>query len=246
MAGTQFGTFFELGGRGAMEALGNTGLDFVIIDTEHGCASVESVADYIVAAENCGIAPYVRIGATTRHVVLRMADIGARGLIIPNIRTIEQVQEVIDAAKFSPIGHRGFCPNRTSGWGSQDWAVNVNAYMAESNTRCKVLPQCETTEALEKIDEIAALDGVDGIFVGPFDLSVDMGIPLELDNPKLIDAIEHILDICKKHGKDAHIFANSIEDATKWAQRGFDYVTYALDAGILISAYQEALAQLRA
>ena len=156
MRKTTFGTFFELGGRGAMESLSRTGLDYVIIDTEHGCLSEESTADLILAAERGGLLPYVRIGDTRRPYVLRMLDIGARGLIVPNIRSVDQVKEIITHAKFPPIGNRGYCPNRTTGWGADDWSKDVFSYMEECNRRCRLIPQCETKEALEQI--IAFMD----------------------------------------------------------------------------------------
>lgn len=174
-----------------------------------------------------------------------MLDIGARGLIVPNIRSMEQIEELVNAAKFPPIGKRGFCPNRTSGWGTQDWAKDPLEYMAAANSSCKIIPQCETVEALEQIEAIAATEGIDGIFVGPFDLSVDMGIPLQLDHPSLVAGIESVLNACKKYGKTSYIFANTIEDAQKWAHRGFDSVTFGLDASILIGAYQNAVSALR-
>ena len=233
-----FGTFFELGGRGAMEALSRTGLDYVIIDTEHGCFSDETTADLILAAERGGLLPYVRIGDFRRPYVLRMLDIGARGLIVPNIRSTDQVRELIDYAKFPPLGRRGYCPNRTTGWGADDWSKDVNAYMAACNTRCKLIPQCEAREALEQIDEIAALKGVDGIFIGPCDLSIDLGIPLQFDSPLLLSAIERILAACKRYGKEAYIFAGNMADAKKWAALGFDSVTYSLDASVFIQSFQ--------
>ena len=190
----RFGTFFELGGRGAMEALCHTGLDFVIIDTEHGCFSEETAADMILAAERGGLLPFVRIGDVRRPYVLRMLDIGARGLIVPNIRSVEEVQTLVRHAKFPPLGNRGYCPNRTTGWGSDNTAADPIAYMQDCNERCRVIPQCETREALEQIEQIAALPGVDGIFVGPCDLSIALGIPLQFSNPVLVNACERILD----------------------------------------------------
>lgn len=238
MKRSTFGTFFELGGRGAMEALSHAGLDYVIIDTEHGCFSEETTADLIVAAERGGLLPYVRIGDVRRPYVLRMLDIGARGLIVPNIRSAEQVRELIDYAKFPPLGRRGYCPNRTTGWGAENWGRDVHSYMAECNRRCKLIPQCETKEALEHIEEIVALEGVDGIFIGPCDLSIDLGIPLEFDNPVLLNAIERILSACKKHSKGTYIFAGNMADAKKWADIGFDSVTYSLDASVFTQAFQ--------
>jgi len=241
-----FGTFFELGGRGAMEALSRTGLDYVIIDTEHGCFSEETAADLILAAERGGLLPYVRIGDIRRPYVLRMLDIGARGLIVPNIRSVDQVRELIDYAKFPPLGRRGYCPNCTTGWGADSWSKDVKDYMDACNARSKLIPQCETREALEHIEEIAALEGVDGIFIGPCDLSIDLGIPLQFDNPLLLSAIEHILSACKKDKKEAYIFAGNMTDAKKWAAFGFDSVTYSLDASVFIQSFQSLVQEFHA
>ncbi|NLC72429.1 MAG: hypothetical protein GX684_01450 [Ruminococcaceae bacterium] len=230
------GTFFELGSCNAMECLCAAGFDYVIIDTEHGPFSEESTADFIRAAENRNVLPFVRIGGVSRPLVLRMLDIGARGLIVPNIKTVQEVRELVSYAKFTPIGQRGFCPTRTSAWGSAPWSADIEAYMKECNKRCLVIPQCETKEALDSIEEIAAIKGVDGIFIGPFDLSLALGVPGQFFTPVMQNAIKRILDACKKHRKKAYIFASTPEMAQKFFAMGADSVTCGLDAGMLISA----------
>lgn len=230
------GTFFELGSSSVMECLSRSGLDYVIIDTEHGYAAEDSVAEYIRAAENGGILPYVRIGDIRRPYVLRMLDIGARGLIVPNIRSVDEVRELVSHAKFPPVGNRGYCPTRTSVWGADEWSKDVFSYMAECNRRSKLFPQCETKEALECIEEIVALEGVDGIFVGPCDLSISLGIPLQFDSPVLQAAIERVLKACKDAGKESIIFAGNVNDARKWLEKGFDSIAYSLDAAIFTNA----------
>ena len=239
------GTFFELGGRAAMECLTRTGLDYVIIDTEHNCFPPETTAYYIQAAENGGLLPYVRIGDTRRPYVLQMLDLGARGLIVPNITTMEEIQDLVRYAKFPPLGRRGYCPNRTGGWGADEWAQDVAGYMEECNRRCKLIPQCETREALERIEEIAAVPGVDGIFVGPCDLSIALDIPLQFDSPVLTAAIERILRACKANGKEAVIFSGTVENARMWLNRGFDSAACSLDAAVLIEGYQKMVEACR-
>ena len=246
MKGSQtIGTFLELGSTQAVECLGRTGLDYIVIDTEHNCYSAESVGAYIRAAENTGLLPYVRIGDIRRPYVLRMLDLGARGLIVPNITSADQVRELVTYAKFPPVGRRGYCPNRTTGWGQDAWARDVRSYMAECNRRCKLIPQCETREALDEVEEIAALEGVDGIFVGPCDLSIALGIPLAFDDPVLLDAIERVRLACAANGKEALIFASGPEDARRWLERGFDSVTCGLDAAVLAQSYQGLVSACR-
>lgn len=239
------GTFFELGGSGVMEALTRCGFDFVIIDTEHGPFSVETTMQFIRTAELGGLTPYVRIGSTRRPDVLRMLDIGARGLIVPNIRSAAEVRELVRHAKFAPIGQRGYCPTRTSAWGADAWAQDYFAYTKECNDRVRVVPQCETPEALECIEEIAAIEGVDGIFVGPLDLSIGMGIPLQMDSPKLLAAIDRVLAACQKHGKESYIFCGTPERARQMFAKGFDSVACSMDATFLQTAAKACAAACR-
>ncbi len=242
----RFGTFVELGGANVMECLAGTGLDYVILDAEHGPFSPESAAEMLRAAENRGLTVYVRIGSVTRPEVLRMLDVGARGLVVPCIRSVGQVKELVDHAKFPPVGRRGYCPTRTSAWGAVAWSSDAESYMAECNRRVRVIPQCETKEALEHIAEIAALPGVDAVFIGPCDLSIDMGIPLQFDNSLLLDAIRRIISACHANGKECLIFAGSLKDAKKWLDFGADSIAYSLDAAVLSAAYRQATADFRA
>jgi 4-hydroxy-2-oxoheptanedioate aldolase len=239
------GTFFEIGGSGAIECLARGGFDYIIIDAEHGPFSVETVADYIRTAEAAGITPYVRPSGMQRQDILRMLDVGARALIVPFVETVEQVETLVNYAKFAPIGQRGYCPTRTSGWGFDEWAANPAEYMAECNKRALLFPQCETRGAYENIEEIAALEGVDGIFVGPCDLSIALGVPLQMDSPALTEAIEHIFNVCKKYGKRSMIFAVTPHDAKKWFDFGFDSVAYSMDTALLVRACCSAVAECR-
>ena len=230
------GTFMELGGNGTIECLARGGFDYLIIDAEHGPFSVETTAMHILAAEQSEITPFVHICEISRSNILRMLDIGAQGIIIPNVDSVEQVREIVKHAKFAPIGKRGYCPTRTSCWGADDWAADGKSYMESCNRETLVIPQCETVGAYENIKEILAVEGVDGIFVGPCDLSIAMGIPFEFDSPILMNAIKDVLEACKKANKLSFIFAGNPETARKYLSLGFDSVTYSLDASIFVKA----------
>ena len=239
------GTFYELGGIAAAECLGIAGLDFMIVDTEHGPYDVESALTAITAASRRDCAPLVRVKDVTRPSVLKMLDVGAKGLIVPDVRSVEEVRHLVEYAKYYPLGRRGFAPTLASGYGFDREAADVESYFALCNRETLLIPQCETAEALEHIEEIAAMDGVDGIFVGPLDLSIALGHPLQMDAPELQQAIRRILDVCHQNGKLAIIYANDAGAALKMAALGFDSVTVGADAFLVMEAYQNLVGKIR-
>ena len=151
------GTFYELGGIAAAECLGIAGLDFMIVDTEHGPYDVESALTAITAASRRDCAPLVRVKDVTRPSVLKMLDVGAKGLIVPDVRSAEEVRRLVEYAKYYPLGRRGFAPTLASGYGFDREAADVESYFALCNRETLLIPQCETAEALEHIEEIAAM-----------------------------------------------------------------------------------------
>ena len=244
-AGAQpIGTFFDTASVSLMECLGRTGLDFAIIDNEHSPIEAETTAALVRAAELSGICPLARVREISRPAVLKLLDVGVQGLIVPNVKTLEQVQELVNYAKYYPIGQRGFCPSRKDGWGF-DGLGSVPDTMAHFNAETLIIPQCETVGALESIEEIAALDGVDGIFVGPFDLSISMEMPGDFSNPVFQAAIDRIIKACRKAGKKCIFFTGTVEGIAAGFDRGFDGMAYSLDAAIFIEALRERVEKAR-
>jgi 2-keto-3-deoxy-L-rhamnonate aldolase RhmA len=240
------GTFFELGGMSVVEALGRTGLDFIIIDGEHGPFGAESAMDFVRAAEIAGLTPLARVQETSRSSILKLLDVGAQGLIVPDVHSAEQVRELVDYAKFSPLGKRGFCPSRKDGWGFDYPATEgLETNMAYCNAETLLIPQCETVGCLESIEEIAAMDGVDGIFIGPFDLSIAMGMPGRFQHPVFIKALERIRDACHAAGKFCIHFTIDPDLVSAGFAFGFDAMTYGLDAMVLIRAFKDVVSRIR-
>jgi 2-keto-3-deoxy-L-rhamnonate aldolase RhmA len=222
------------------------GLDFLIIDTEHGPFEVESTMDFIRAAELRGIEPLVRVKDHSRSSVLKMLDIGAKGLIIPNIETVEQVKKLVEYGKYYPVGRRGFAPTRCGGYGFVEHAVeNIEEYFSLANNETMIIPQCETKGCLDNIEEVVSIEGVDGIFIGPYDLSIALGMPAQFTDPKFLASVDRILKACKNAGKFAFIFSGSIDSSKKYLKDGFDGVAYSLDTGILVNAYRDCVKQIR-
>jgi len=239
------GTFFELGGTTVAECLGIAGLDFFVVDTEHGPFDVESTLLAILAADRRGITPFVRIKDPTRPSVLKMLDIGAKGLIVPCIQTKEEVERLVEYAKYFPMGRRGFAFTLAGAFGYADFARDTQNYFDISNNQTLLIPQCETRGCLDQIEEIASMEGVDGILIGPYDLSVALGKPAQMDNPELLDAINRILEACKANGKISMIFTGSTDAVKTFFDQGFDCVACGLDAIFLIEAYKSLIAQAK-
>lgn len=240
------GTFYELGGIAAAECLGIAGLDFMIVDTEHGPYDVESALAAITAASRRDCAPLVRVKDVTRPSVLKMLDVGAKGLIVPDVRSVEEVRRLVEYAKYYPLGRRGFAPTLASGYGFDQEAADVEGYFALCNRETLLIPQCETAEALEHIEEIAAMEGVDGIFVGPYDLSVALGKPAQMDNPELVAAIARVLAACKANGKLSMIYAGDAAGSARLFRQGFDCVACGMDSILLIQAAKQLKADVEA
>lgn len=238
------GLFFDTASVSIMECLGRTGFDFVIIDNEHSPIEAESSADFIRAAELSGLTPLCRVRETSRPAILKLLDVGAQGLIVPNVHSPEQVQEIIKYAKYYPIGERGFCPTRKDGWGF-DIPGAVPEVMSHFNDETLLIPQCETVGALESIEDIVALEGVDGIFVGPFDLSISMGMPGDFGNPVFQAAIDRIVKVCHEAGKFCMLFGGSVDAVVAGYKRGFDAMAYSLDAALFIEAMKDKVKKVR-
>lgn len=241
------GTFFEMGGPAVGEMIALTELDYFVIDGEHGPYDVLQAADIIRAAEGAGTAaPFVRVKDSQRNSILRMLDVGAKGLIIPQVQSVDEVRRIVEYGKYYPVGSRGFAPTRNSLYGCSDDAKgSVQEYFDRCNTSQLLIPQCETMGCLEAIEEIAAVDGVDGIFVGPYDLSVAMGAPAQFDRPEFAAALKRVLEAVQRAGKFCIIYADTEDAAVKRFDEGFDSVALSMDCILYRRAINGAVAAIK-
>lgn len=238
------GTFVAMGSPLAVESLRYTGLDYVIVDTEHTPAGIESAALQIQAAQGAGLTALARANEISRTAVLRLLDVGAQGIVVPCVETVDEVRDLVSWAKFAPLGNRGFCPTRDGGWGYAPEAASIPAYMDRCNRETLLLPQCETAGCLEHIEEITAMDGVDGIFVGPFDLSIALGRPGEFDAPEVHEAILRVQAACRRHGKLSMIFTGGPAASRQRFAEGYDSATMGLDTLFYVEMYKKMVAEV--
>lgn len=241
-----FGTFVWSVSPYVVECLGYSGLDYVIIDSEHSPIDTESAVNLVRAAQLHGLTPAIRAKDGSRASILKMLDLGAQALIIPNLRTVEEVKTAVDFAKYPGIGRRGFAQCREAGYGFENFASDLNEYFLTSNAQTLLLPMCETVSLLEHIEEVVSLHGVDGVFVGPYDLSLDMGIPGDFSSPVLTAALQKIADACRNAKKYALIYSNSTDAAKQHIGMGFQAPAMGIDTQTIIRAYKNMLAGLNA
>lgn len=234
------GTISHMQSSTAIECLGYTGLDYVVIDLEHSPVTTEGAQQYIIAATSAGIVPFVRVNEISRSPILKMLDVGAQAVIVPCVETMEQAEALVQYAKFAPLGSRGFCPTRDGGWGHAPHAAGgIEDYMQTCNRETLLILQCETRGCLDNIEKMTAMDGVDGILIGPFDLSIALGKPAQFDDPDVKNAFRRILAACKAAGKLCIIFAGNADVAKKYYADGFDSVIVGLDVSLYIKTYTE-------
>lgn len=215
------GTFFESGSMAIAEILGLAKLDYILIDMEHAPYTLRDAATFILAAERRETTPLVRVKNTLRSTILNTLDIGARGLVIPAIKEVGEVERVLEYAKYYPNGQRGAFFPRAADYGLKGQFADIEGHFIETNKTTVILPQCETRESVECIDDIVALDGVDGIFIGPYDLSIALGKPAAFTDPVVSGAFDKVLEACKRHDKYCFIYAPNAAAAQAYFAKGY-------------------------
>ena len=222
--------------------LAQCGFEFFIIDNEHGAYNPETIANMIAAARGAGISVIVRIPEITRENILKPLDAGAAGLLVPMVNSATEAEEIIRHAKYPTMGNRGAALRRPH---NRYAKVNAAEYLKQANENTFIAVQAETMQAIENIDEIASVDGVDCIFVGPFDLSISLGIPGQINHKVEVEAIEKIAYACKKHHKIGGILMFDQELLTKWIKQDFRFAVYSSDITMLADAASIAVKELK-
>lgn len=221
---TVFGTMGQLGDPVAL--LAEVGFDYIIFDTQHSPLDAMELQPIIAAMKGKPAIPLVRVAENDRALICKVLDIGAYGVIIPMIETKKQAMEAVNSIKYPPEGLRSSAPSPMPFWGYPTWNNNFGQYISTFNKDVMILPQIETEKAVDNIDEILSVPGVDVAMLGPRDLSISMGMPEDYMNPKY----QAILDKIQKGAKKAGVAAGSFfipgdTDVNKFNARGFRLIT---------------------
>ena len=233
---TVFGPFCKIQDPVIIELVALAGFDFVIIDMEHGPFSIESVQQMVRAAEARSITPVVRVTENREALILRTLDIGVKCIQVPKISTEEDAQDVLKATLFHPQGERGMCRYvRAADFTNIDKAEHFGT----ANDQVLSIIHIEGLEGLKNLSSIIRLDGIDVIFLGPYDLSQSCGVPGQVHHEKVVKRMEEAVTLAKRSGKAVGTFVESVEDAKKWAKIGVQYISYAVDVGIILKRLQK-------
>lgn len=235
-----FGFSLALGSPLSAEAISDTGVDFVLLDRQHGSWGDDATIAALIALRAGAATPMARVLHNDFALIGRLLDEGMMGIVVPMVNTAEDAKAVADACRFPPVGQRSWGWGRARAYGSD--------YSEWIDDQLFVAVQIETIQSVENAEAILATPGIDGCWVGPSDLSLSMGFhPSQMDErEEHARALEKVLKACENTGKIPGIAGRSVADAAKRAELGFQFVTAGSDLGFVLAGADAALKTLRA
>jgi 2-dehydro-3-deoxyglucarate aldolase/4-hydroxy-2-oxoheptanedioate aldolase len=244
--GTSIGTMiFEFNTTGIGRIAAAAGAEFVIFDMEHTGWGIDTIRTLIATSRSADIVPLVRVPATQYHLLSGPLDAGAMGLMVPMVESAEQARLIAQSVKYPPVGKRG----AAFGIAHDDFGLEPGSNpekMTRANNEVLAIAQIETAAGVENVERIAAVAGIDVLWIGHNDLTNSMGIPGQFDHPDYLAAVDRVLAACRDHGKVAGMMPTTVEGARALLAQGFRILAYGGDLWIYQQALREGLAAIRA
>jgi 4-hydroxy-2-oxoheptanedioate aldolase len=234
------GTFIGMASPLAAEVCAAAGADWLLLDFEHGGGGEDQIRDVVPAAGSYGVPTVVRVESAARIRIGRVLDGGAAGIMLPRLDTAEEAAAAIRHLRYPPAGDRGVATyNRACRFGLDPGALD------RANDEVLGVVQIESAAAVGQADQIAGLDGVDVLFVGPRDLSHDLGVPGDITAPQFTDAIEHVRAASRRHGKACGLLVNDGAAAARRLEQGWSFVAIGSDSTLLAAAVSAEFGRAR-
>jgi len=218
------------------------GFDYLFIDSEHGGFSLETVQDLVVASNQSGITPFVRVGEMLYSLVTRVLDVGAQGIIFPRVESASLLEEAISWMKYPPRGTRGF------GFMAPQLGYEqlpMPEIMEHLNNQTMVIVQFESEISIDKCDELLAVPGIDVAMVGPTDLSISLGVPGEFEHPRILEAVKVFVEACERHGVVPGIHCRDWKMAMPWLRRGMRFLGCGSEHGMMLAKARDTIAEFK-
>lgn len=228
------GSFQSIDSPMVSEIMARAGMDFVLVDQEHGPLSARETMTCCMAAQQAGAASVVRVRENAESEIQRALDVGADAVEIPQVATLEDARAAVAAARFDPIGERGLNPYVRAG--GYDGGPE---YTNRQNEEVVVIVHIEGEKGVVNLDDILDTAGIDVLFLGPYDLSQSIGIPGQVRDPRVEELMEEVCERAAKAGKVVGTYADDPEMAYRWIDVGAQYVAISVDAPVLLGAYTE-------
>jgi 4-hydroxy-2-oxoheptanedioate aldolase len=238
------GPFVRIAKPEIVEMLAMAGYDFGVIDIEHGGAvNMNDVYPLILAAENRGLKLIARIPGINETYMKWLLDLGIGGLQIPHIKTKEDARRAVEFSKFHPMGERGLCRFVRAAEFSN---IPKEEYISKANSKSIIILQIEGVEGAKNIEEISSVEGIDVIFVGPYDLSQSMGLTGQIWHTDVAKEITRIINLCKKKGIETGVFTDTPEGIKHWSELGVKYLNYRIDTELFLDFAKKSKAEVNA
>lgn len=235
------GTWITINHPDVVDALSELPFDWFVFDMEHAPIEISDVEVLMMPLRGTNIAPIIRVPWNDMIAIKRALDAGAEGILVPWVNTREEAEAAVSYASYPPRGVRGAGPRRAIRYGGRSFLDYYQSF--EENERVLVV-QIETAKALENLEEIISTPNIDAVYVGPLDLSVSLGMPLQYDHPKFEEALRKVIKVCEKYGVAPGVHGFSMDHVKKLVSQGFRFVALMTDIGVMRRAFREILGEL--
>jgi 4-hydroxy-2-oxoheptanedioate aldolase len=238
---TLFGVFAKTNDPFFVEIVGKAGFDFVILDCEHGPNSPRDLYPLILASRASALEPVVRVGMLSEIEIVRTLDLGVSGIQVPQLATADDAQKLAKWSRFWPQGSRGVCRFVRAA----DFSLRPRSEYFEDANTVTVIGMVEGVAGIQSLDEILQVNGIDVLFIGPYDLSQALGLVGDVENPRVLKEIEAIVAKCKARDRVVGTFVDSLAAAKRYKELGVQYLAYSVDVGIFADACRKIVDDLR-
>lgn len=241
--GVSIGTMlFEFNTTGIARIAANAGAEFAVFDMEHSGWSIETIRLLMATTPKSELVPIVRIPATEYHFVANVLDMGAMGVMVPMCESADQARLFVSSAKYPPVGRRG----TAFGIAHDDYrSGSIPDIVRSANDETLLIAQIETATGLDNVEQIAAVPGINALWIGLFDLTTSLGIPGQMDHPDVLAATDRVFAACRANNIVPAVLVNSIPEGQSQIQRGFKLIAYGGDLWIYQAALKRGIAALR-
>jgi 2-keto-3-deoxy-L-rhamnonate aldolase RhmA len=239
---TTIGSWITLGHTSIVEIMAKAGFKWLVVDMEHSVITLDMAQQLIQGMEGCGVIPLVRVGENSPNIIKRVMDAGACGVIVPMVNTQEQAEAAVRAVKYPPDGTRGVGLARAQGYGA-----SFDEYAASVNKDSVVIAQVEHIDAVNNLESILTVEGIDGCIIGPYDLSGSLGVPGNFDHPDVLAALRKVEQTCQKRkvALGMHVIQPDYRLVMEKVAQGYSFIGFSLDILFLGNSCREQMIRLR-